>query len=156
MNKKMQRKSEWTRFRLDPPAIVVGPDGAERVIDVVWIETLKDRFGRGLAAIGSPYVLRINFDQVRETLSNPTPGALTGHDAEAILLLKVQVVFTTRVPSGVIFRPLRHGTAPRHRQRATDKAVAIPLAGTPNKGAEALWIGILGLLVLAAIGNAKA
>src|SRR5262245_23975788 len=98
MNKRMQRKSEWKRFRIDPPAIIVGADGTERVLDVVWLETMKDGIGRNLSAIGAPYVMRINFDQVRETLSNPTNGAMTGQDAEAILMLKVQVVFTMQVP----------------------------------------------------------
>jgi hypothetical protein len=155
MNKRMQRKSEWKRFRLDPAAVVVGRDGTERVLDVVWIETLKDRTGRELSGIGAPYVLRINFDQVRETLSNPTAGARTGDDAEAVLLLKVQVVFTPHVPSGLVFRPLRHGARPKRRQRTADKAVMIPIAGTPNKTAEAVWIGVLGLLVIAALGGFK-
>jgi len=111
MNKVMQRKSKWKRFAFDPPAIVVGSDGTDRILDEVWLETAKDFDGRELSAIGAPYSLRINFDQVRETLSNPTSGARTGRDAEAILLLKVQVVLTPRVPSGVTFRPLRgaHG-----------------------------------------------
>ncbi len=155
MNKREQRKSAYKRFRLDPPTVELRPDGSERQMDLVWIEIMKDETGRYLAAVGDRYVLRLNFDHIRETVSNPTPGSRTGHDAEATFLLKTQVVFTAQVPSGIIHRPLRHDSITRRRVRRADQAVVIPLSGTANKTSEAAWIGILGIAVLALIGRLK-
>ncbi len=109
----------------------------------------KDESGRDLSGIGAPYLLRLNYDQLREVMSNPTPGP---EDAQATLMLKAQIVFTTSVPSGIAFRPLRHEGGPRRRRRG-DKAISIPIAGTENKTTEAVWIAALGVLLIAALGG---
>jgi hypothetical protein len=149
MNRSKLRESVGKRFRFDPPAVEVDGTGNERVVPNVYICERVDHEGMYFSGAYSPSAPKINFDQVKERLSNPTPGAQTLHDAEAILLLKVQVVYT---PRGLEYRPIRFDApAGQRRHRRADRSVVIPIAGTQNKIVEAFWIVTLGLLVIGAL-----
>jgi hypothetical protein len=122
MNRSRLRQSLGKRFRLDPPAI---NEGGRIVDDIYTCERIDDE-GMDLHGVHSSYAFRLNFDQVRERLSNPTPLARTLHDAEAILLLKVQVAFT---PQGVHFTPIRSDG--RRRLTNRDRLVTLLRSAPP-------------------------
>lgn len=149
MNRKMLERSLGRRFRIRPVPITVDDYGIPRELDETWLVAGVEAEGLRLQGISSSYTVLIGWDHIVERLSNPvTDPSLLG---EAFLLLKSQMIFEKRE---VRYEPLlRPHVPPRVQRSGARKPLLIPIAGTPNKTLEAIWIGVLALLLVRALGS---